>query len=327
MRPIGEIENEEQAKRLGDHMLSNGIPCDIEEDEKDSWTVWIHDDDQIEKAEAELIHFNQDPNNPLYDKAKSKADKIRHDEFKADELAAKRQVDVRTQVFGSESTYRPYLTFFLIGMCIMVQALQIAEIDVNLLRMSTIDITPEAKSQMNQAQETSYRLKNVFLPEVTGKDIPLPDGKVVSSKGQIWRIITPIFLHFGLLHIIFNMYWLYYLGGGLEGRLGLGRMLGFIILSALISNLGQYLISGPGFGGMSGVNYALFGYIWIRGKNDPFFGMQLDQGTITMLLVWFAICFTGLVGNIANGAHTFGLIVGVTAGWLAAHQNRQHKAS
>ena len=61
MRPIGEIDNEEQAKRLGDHLLSNDIPCDIEEDEKDSWTVWIHDDDQIEKAEAELIHFNQNP--------------------------------------------------------------------------------------------------------------------------------------------------------------------------------------------------------------------------------------------------------------------------
>ena len=78
--------------------------------------------------------------------------------------------------------------------------------------------------------------------------------------------------------------------------------------------------SGPAFGGMSGVNYALFGYIWIRGNNDPRFGLQLDQGTITMLLIWFVVCFTGLVGNIANAAHTLGLIVGVIAGWLAAER-------
>ena len=35
-----------------------------------------------------------------------------------------------------------------------------------------------------------------------------------------------------------------------------------------------------------------------------------------MLLIWFVVCFTGLVGNIANAAHTLGLIVGVIAGWL-----------
>ena len=41
-----------------------------------------------------------------------------------------------------------------------------------------------------------------------------------------------------------------------------------------------------------------------------------------MLLIWFVICFTGLVGNIANAAHTLGLIVGVAAGWLAAQRAR-----
>ena len=110
------------------------------------------------------------------------------------------------------------------------------------------------------------------------------------------------------------------MGGGLEGKLGLGRTLGFILLAAVVSNLRQYFLSGPAFGGMSGVNYALFGYIWIRGNIDPRFGLQLDQGTITMLLIWFVVCFTGLVDNIANAAQTLGLIVGVIAGWLAAQR-------
>ena len=106
----------------------------------------------------------------------------------------------------------------------------------------------------------------------------------------------------------------------MEGKLGTGRFLGFILLAAVLSNLGQYLLSGPNFGGMSGVNYGLFGYLWIRGNHDPSFGLQLDQGTITMLLIWFAICFTGLVGPIANTAHSLGLVVGVASGWCASQR-------
>ena len=136
----------------------------------------------------------------------------------------------------------------------------------------------------------------------------------------MWRLITPILLHFGLMHILFNMYMLYILGGLLEGRLGLSYMLAFLIITAIFSNLGQYIISGPHFGGMSGVNYGLFGYLWIRGKNDHGFGIQLDQSTITVLMVWFVLCFTGLLGPIANAAHTLGLMTGAAWGWLAARR-------
>lgn len=319
MRPIGEIKDETEAKRFGDYLYANGIACDVDEDEG-IWTVWIHDDDQLTKAETELAEFIETPGHPRYTQASARAEKIRQEEAKEDERAARRQVDVRTEVFGGVQA-PPYLTYCLIGICLVVQLMQMTDRDVSFLRMSAIDITQAAKASMNQAQETEYRVRNVFLPEITGQKIVLPDGESVDRVGQIWRVVTPIFLHFGLLHIIFNLYWLYYLGGGLEGRLGLGRVLGFILLAAVISNMGQYLLSGPGFGGMSGVNYALFGYIWIRGNSDPHFGLQLDQGTIAMLLIWFVICFTGLVGNIANTAHTLGLIVGTAAGWLATQRS------
>ena len=147
----------------------------------------------------------------------------------------------------------------------------------------------------------------------------LPEAK----SGHIWRVITPIFLHFGFMHVIFNLYWLYFLGGGMEGRLGSLKFALFILFTAALSNIGQYIVEGsPSFGGMSGVNYALFGYIWIRGGRDPSFGLQLDQSTITILLIWFAICFTGLIGNIANTAHTIGLVIGAAWGWLAARRAR-----
>jgi GlpG protein len=300
MRSIGEIDNEDQAKRFGDYLLVSGIPCDIEDEEDGTWSIWVHDDDQIEKAEAELSQFNQEPEDPRYKKAKTKAENIRLEEAKADELAAKRQIDVRTQVFGQETGATPYLTYFMIGLCVLAAF------------FTKVGTAPEANAQWTI---TEYVMDGSMIRWLPG----LPEIR----SGHLWRVITPIFLHFGFMHIIFNLYWLHYLGGGLEGRLGMFKFALFILFTAALSNIGQYIVEGsPSFGGMSGVNYALFGYIWIRGDRDPSFGIQLDRSTITLLLIWFAICFTGLVGNIANTAHTVGLVAGAAWGWFAAHQNR-----
>ena len=61
---------------------------------------------------------------------------------------------------------------------------------------------------------------------------------------------------------------------------------------------------------MSGVVFALIGYCWIRGKLDPAAGIGMDRQSLIFSLVFFALCFTGLVGRIANGAHTVGLVGG-----------------
>ena len=60
---------------------------------------------------------------------------------------------MRTEVFGGVQA-TPYLSYCLIGICLMVQLLQMTNRNVDFLRMSTIDITTEAKASMNQAQET-----------------------------------------------------------------------------------------------------------------------------------------------------------------------------
>ena len=319
MRSIDEFSSEQEARLLGDYLYAKGIGNDVDE-EDGLWTLWIHDDDQLAKAKDELKAFRANPTNSQYAEGARQAATLRKEEAQADALAAKRQVDVRTQVFGQSTTGTPYLTFLIIGLCVVVQVLAVAEKDLSRLHISGIDLTSETKSEMTGGEQMQYRAKNVFLPEITGQKVRLPDGEKVVGLGQIWRLLTPILLHFGWMHFIFNLYWLYFLGGGMEGKLGTGRFLGFILLAAVLSNLGQYLLSGPNFGGMSGVNYGLFGYLWIRGNRDPSFGLQLDQGTITMLLIWFAICFTGLVGPIANTAHTLGLVVGVAGGWLASQR-------
>ncbi len=131
------------------------------------------------------------------------------------------------------------------------------------------------------------------------------------SHGQVWRLITPIFLHFSILHILFNMMWLWQLGGVLEQVLGWRKYLIMLVVMAALSNVAEYIFSGPLFGGMSGVVYGLFSYVWLRGRRDPRFPLRMPDQWALLMLVWYVLCWSGLLGHIANMAHTVGAVVGL----------------
>jgi GlpG protein len=131
------------------------------------------------------------------------------------------------------------------------------------------------------------------------------------KRGQVWRLITPIFIHWGILHLIFNLFWLRDLGGMIEVQRGTRVLLPLVLVVAILSNIAQYYHHGPsGFGGMSGVNYGLFAYVWIKGRYQPYLGLGISQQSTMILIAWLFLCMTGLVGDIANTAHVVGLIVG-----------------
>lgn len=148
-------------------------------------------------------------------------------------------------------------------------------------------------------------------------------GLLEIRNGQIWRLITPIFIHFGLMHLIFNLTMTWQLGEIIERRFGAVQFLGLILMLAIVSNLAQFFTSGPGFGGLSGVLYGLFGYFWIGSKFNPHFGYQINPAAVKILLGWFVLCwfnFFGLLGNIqiANMAHTGGLLTGMFIAFIGA---------
>ncbi|MBI2380586.1 MAG: rhomboid family intramembrane serine protease [Gammaproteobacteria bacterium] len=149
------------------------------------------------------------------------------------------------------------------------------------------------------------------------------------AQGQIWRLFTPSLLHYwlpglGPLHLLFNLMMFWDLAGALERRLGSRTLLGLCLVVAALSNTAQYLVSGPFFGGLSGVVYGLFGFLWLRGHYDPASGLHMPRAIAALMLGWLALCYTGLLGSVANTGHTVGLLVGMIGGYgtalLAKHR-------
>ena len=141
------------------------------------------------------------------------------------------------------------------------------------------------------------------------------------SHGEIWRLITPIFIHFGIPHLLFNMLWLKDLGTAIEKVSGTPSFLELVLATGIISNFGEFAFHGPNFGGMSGVVYGLFGYVWMKAKYDPACGLRLANNTITWMIGWFVVCLTGIMGHVANYAHGVGLVVGMVWGIASAKQS------
>lgn len=142
------------------------------------------------------------------------------------------------------------------------------------------------------------------------------------ASGQWWRLFTPMLIHFGLLHLAMNALWYWELGRRIEALQGRINLLGLTLSFSLVSNVVQYLVSGPSlFGGLSGVLYGLLGHCWLYQWLAPNPIYRLPRGVLVMMLVWLGLCLSGLVsvlgfGEIANGAHVGGLLIGCATGLI-----------
>ncbi|WP_413043914.1 rhomboid family intramembrane serine protease [Pseudomonas sp. YJ42] len=154
------------------------------------------------------------------------------------------------------------------------------------------------------------------------------------AEGQWWRLITPIFVHFGFLHLAMNSMWYWELGRRIEYRQGALMLLGLTLLFGVVSSLSQYTFGGPGiFGGLSGVLYGLLGHCWLFQKLSPGEAYRLPPGVVVLMLIWLVVCLSGVVDvlsfgalAIANAAHVGGLAAGCLTGFLGGLLSRRRAA-
>ena len=143
-----------------------------------------------------------------------------------------------------------------------------------------------------------------------------------SADGQYWRLVTPVFLHFGWLHIVFNSLWLWELGRRVEQVMGHFNLFMLFLVIAVVSNTSQFAFAGPSlFGGMSGVVYGLLGFSWVAPLFQPAWAIQPSSTIMLFMIGWLVACLVGMVsvlgfGAVANAAHVGGLLSGVLLGAL-----------
>ena len=300
MRLIGTIEGDQRAAKFSDYLYTRGIENNVERDDASRFEVWVSDDDQLAEATQLLQQFMANPESPEYAGAENAARKQRAREV-AEAEAAEKRVFNSGQVLNRQRTGAVTVTVLLIVISISVAFLTSTGKDVSAVQPWVI---------------TKY--------QSTGDSIMWLRGLPEIRKGEVWRLITPIFLHFGSMHLFFNMYCLIFLGTMIERSIGSLKLLFMVIIIAAISNLAEYAITiprlssgAPNFGGMSGVVFALFGYAWMRSKYDFASGIEVQQLTIVMMLISFVIGLTGKFA-IANMVHSVGLAGGLLWGIIDA---------
>ena len=171
-----------------------------------------------------------------------------------------------------------------------------------------------------------------WLAYLTFTPFQVVDGRPVfdGMQGQYWRLVTPAFLHFGWLHIVFNSLWLWELGGKVERVMGHINMFLLFLVIAIVSNGSQFAFGGAGlFGGMSGVVYGLLGFSWVAPLFQPAWRIQPSPALMLFMVGWLVVCMVGLVevlgfGAIANAAHLGGLICGAVLGALFGMMSGRH---
>ena len=143
------------------------------------------------------------------------------------------------------------------------------------------------------------------------------------ARGEDYRLITAAFVHYGLLHLAFNMYALYLIGGVFERYAGPVRFAAVYFVSALAGSFGALLVTphSPTVGA-SGAIFGLMGALFVFERQR---GMSLLGGSIGGLIVINLLITFGIPG-ISVGGHIGGLIGGGLVGFALSGYGRGHLA-
>jgi len=297
MRKLASFDDPALAQALCEVLYAADIRSEMRPGPDATQLVWIVAEPDLVRARTLLEEFIADPDNARYDAARAAAQAKRDAQRRSERASRHKVIEVR-KTFRERAAQSP-VTIGLLVACIAVAAVTRLGGRSDLIRYLSI---------------AGFDRVGGYLHWGGYSDL---------LRGQIWRLFTPILIHFGPFHLLFNAFWLNDLAVPTERYQGSWRFLGFILFTAAISNLAQLAFGqSPNFGGLSGVIYALLGYLWARGSADPNSGIKVPSQWVVFFMVWMVLGFTGLlsdlVGHMANFCHLGGFAAGALYGYIAA---------
>ena len=196
-----------------------------------------------------------------------------------------------------------------------------------LLVLLTLAFFPATALPLDAVGLFTLRWLMIVPIQPVGDFLDFPTLSATLQAGELWRLWTPALLHFGVVHLVFNLLWLWEFGRRIEIGGGRRRLLEAILLIAPLANVAQYLADqGPRFGGLSGVVYGLLGYLLVAGRRSAHPAFRLPAGLVLALLAFLVFFTTGATEpfglHVANGAHWGGLVAGIALAILRVPASR-----
>lgn len=307
MRHLTDIDSKPQAEAFVAYLLTKGISTHVEAESpragslEPTWSVWIRDEDRLPEANRELHSFLAEPNHERYRAAINEARTIVQKERDLQKQREKNIQKVKYKRPVGAGGKMPPLTLALILLCIAFGLItEFGYVSdgnkIGAIAMKELKFVDYAKYV--ETRDPAYSLK----------------------QGELWRIITPAFLHGGTLHLLLNMISLASLGRLTEKVEGIGKYAIILLLSAMGAHLLQGLMptnlwGTPNFVGISGVVLGLFGYLAVKSQLHPDCGFFFppDAYVLTGMLLLAGFLSQGGLG-MANMAHLGGLATGALLG-------------
>lgn len=305
MRQIGTLSTAQDASRFTAYLLTEGISSHAEDD-AGKWVIWVRDEDKLVAARTALVDFQADPAHAKFQGVEQAAEQQRRAEETRREAARQNVITMGQRWNRPVSGKRRPLTLTLVLVCCAI----------GVITNMGQDRTGPVLSQLLFCNPE--HLLSGWQPEGLGNKL------IDLRSGQIWRVLTPALVHYGAMHLVFNMVMFYQLGSLIEFRRGSWRLASLILAIALPSNLAQALVptqwgGSVFFAGLSGVVFGLLGYVWMKSQFEPALGMYINRSSLIMAMIFLALGFVGAfnTGNvrIANWAHGVGFVAGIAVGY------------
>lgn len=210
MRRIGSLSDQSLAKRFCDYLVTLSIDAAAEEDTGDqgsTWDIWIRDEKHVQLAREELDSFQQSPQDQRF-QVGEKADRIRDERVADNQRRLKHQKN-----FGKSMTSRQAMSGPLAGATVRQQNIPvtIAILVLSILASFSANFAQPRPSRTpgdySLEQKVYFALSFADQREYAETGDPFEAIK----RGEVWRLITPMFLHGNMFHLAFNMLWMFFL--------------------------------------------------------------------------------------------------------------------